>query len=120
TALNAQMSIRYNVAVAIIDGHALIEQFTDERIADPTVCALVDKIDVEIDAEMDAVYPALYAGIATIKLTDGRVLRRRVDHSLGMPENRMSQDQIMQKFRSLASAAAGEAGAALYEPSNAI
>ncbi len=111
TVLNAQMSLRYNVAVAVIDGQALLDQFTEERIRDPRVVDLAQRVDVEIDPEMDAVYPRLYAGVITVNTRDGRRLRRRVDYSKGMPENPMSLDEVRQKFRSLAGLALGSSGA---------
>jgi 2-methylcitrate dehydratase PrpD len=111
TVLNAQMSLRYNVAVALVDGHALLDQFRDDRIADPVVCALASRVDVEVDPEMDAVYPARYAGIVSILLDDGRCVRRRVDFSKGMPENPMSAEDIAAKFFALAGAVVGDAAA---------
>ena len=107
TVLNAQMSLRYNLAVALIDGRALLEQFTPERIAAPEVCELASRVSIEIDAEMDRLYPRLYAGIVHIEMQDGRRFTRRVDHSKGMPENPMSSREIDEKFLSLASAAVG-------------
>jgi 2-methylcitrate dehydratase PrpD len=111
TVLNAQMSIRQNVAVALLDSAALIEQFTPQRIADPRLNELISRVDVEVDPEMDAVYPEKYAGIVTIELRDGRRLRKRVDHSKGMPENRMTLAELDTKFRSLASASVGDEAA---------
>lgn len=104
TVLNAQMSIRYNIAVALADGTALVQQFTPERLDDPALDLLIAKINVEIDPDMDAVYPARYAGIVTIHTKDGRVVRERVDFSKGMPENPMGMDDIEQKFDSLTAA----------------
>ena len=111
TVLNAQMSLRYDVAVALVDDAALVEQFTAERIADPAVTDLASRVDIEVDPEMDAVYPGRYAGIVTVLLADGRRLRKRVDYSKGMPENPMSRDDIHSKDRSLASAAVGDRAA---------
>ncbi len=111
TVLNAQMSLRYNVAVALVDGQALLGQFTGARIVDPEVCDLASRVDVEVDPEMDAIYPARYAGIVTIQLRDGRRVRQRVDCSTGMPENPMTEDAVRAKFRALASAAVGEVDA---------
>ncbi len=108
TVLNAQMSIRQNVAVALLDSKALIEQFTPQRIADPVLNELISRVDVEVDPEMDAVYPEKYAGIVTIELRDGRRLRKRVDYSKGMPENRMSQAELGAKFTSLVASSVGE------------
>jgi hypothetical protein len=48
----------------------------------------------------------------TIRLRDGRQMRRRVDCSTGMPENPMSEAAVTAKFHSLASAAVGAATAA--------
>ena len=112
TVLNAQMSIRYDVAVALLDGTALVEQFTPERIAAADVNELTGRVDVEVTPEMDAVYPALYAGVVTIRLRDGRELRKRVDYSQGMPENKISAQGLRQKFDSLAGTAVGPQAAA--------
>ncbi len=116
TVLNAQMSIRYDVAVALIDGNALIDQFTPARIADPALNKLIDLVEVEVDADMDAVYPKLYAGIVTIHLKNGKSHRLRVDHSRGMPENRMTSQEIDDKFLSLVGVAIGESEAAKLLP----
>ena len=120
TVLNAQMSIRYDVAVAILDGQALLEQFTLERVVDVTVCDLASRVEVVIDAEMDRVYPEIYAGIANVHLRDGRSFQRRVDYSRGMPENRMAPAEMQQKYLSLARTGVGEDGAALLEDLSAI
>jgi 2-methylcitrate dehydratase PrpD len=111
TVLNAQMSLRFNVAVALVDGQALIEQFSEARVCDPAVCDMASRVDVEVDPDMDAIYPGRYAGIVTIVLNDGRRLRRRVDDPKGMPENPMTSDDFTAKFISLAGPVVGEAAA---------
>jgi 2-methylcitrate dehydratase PrpD len=121
TVLNAQMSLRFNVAVALTDGTALVDQFTEERIVNPAVCDLASRVEVEVDPDMDAVYPGRYAGVVTIVLDDGRALRKRVDYSKGMPENRMTSKDLDAKFLSLAGAAVGaETAAQLLERIAAI
>ena len=101
TVLNAQMSVRYNVAVALTDGAALVEQFAEDRLDDPRINALIERTEVEVDPEMDAVYPARYAGIVTLHLKGAQSITRRVDYSRGMPENPMTAEEITAKFRSL-------------------
>jgi 2-methylcitrate dehydratase PrpD len=108
TVLNAQMSLRYAVAVVLTDGDALTGQFTPQRIADPAVNNLASRVDVEADPEMDAVYPERSAGIVHVTLHDGRRLTRRVDYPRGTPENRMAPEELRAKFLSLAGAAVGE------------
>jgi 2-methylcitrate dehydratase PrpD len=104
TVLNAQMSIRYDVAVAMLDGEAVLAQFTPERLHDPRIASLVERIEVIVDPEMDAVYPRLYAGIVTLVGRDGRRVTRRVDYPKGMPENLISMAEVERKFRALGGA----------------
>ena len=107
TVLNAQMSLRYNLAAALIDGKAFLEQFTPERIQASDTRELASRVDVEVDPEMDRIYPGLYAGIVHLETKDGSRYTRRVDHSKGMPENPMTSRDIDEKFASLASFAVG-------------
>ena len=111
TVLNAQMSLRYNIAVAIMDRKAYLEQFSEERIKEPQVCNLASRVRVEIDADMDAVYPELYAGKVTIVTKDGKRHTKRVDYSKGMPENAMHRAELEDKFISLAGLAIGQPAA---------
>ncbi|GAA5233895.1 MmgE/PrpD family protein [Verticiella sediminum] len=110
--LNAQMSLRYNIAVAMFDGQAYLEQFTPQRIVEPAVVALARRVEVEIDTEIDRAYPEIYGGRVTLVTRQGRTLTRKVDYSRGMPENPMSGEEIDRKFMSLASAAVGAERAA--------
>jgi 2-methylcitrate dehydratase PrpD len=103
--LNAQMSLQYNLAVALYDGQVLLEQFTPQRIVDPEVVDLAARVDVVIDPEQDRIYPGIYGGQVDIVLKNGRRLHKRVDYSKGMPENPMSREEIRRKFMSLAGVA---------------
>jgi len=64
--LNSQMSLRYCLAVALLDGEALPAQFRDERIADPEVTALAQRIELAGDPELDGLYPTHYSGWAEV------------------------------------------------------
>jgi 2-methylcitrate dehydratase PrpD len=110
--LNAQMSLRYNIAVAMFDGQAYLEQFTPERIVEPRTVAFAQRMAIEIDPEIDRAYPEVYGGRVTVLTRDGRTISRRVDYSRGMPENPMPQDEIERKFMSLAGVAVGAERAA--------
>ena len=109
--LNAQMSLRYNIAVAMLDGQAYLEQFTPERIQEARVVALANRVEIEVDPDIDKAYPEIYGGRVTLITKQGDVLTRQVDYSRGMPENPMSHREIERKYMSLASAAIGSAEA---------
>jgi 2-methylcitrate dehydratase PrpD len=105
--LNAQMSLQYNVAVALHDRQAYLEQFTPQRTVDPAVCETARRVEIEVDPEIDQAYPEVYGGRLTLVLKNGRRLSKRVDYSRGMPENPMSGQEIERKFESLATASVG-------------
>lgn len=110
--LNAQMSLQYNIAVALCDGQAYLEQFTPERIVEKQVVALASRVEIEIDPAIDQAYPEIYGGKVTLVTRQGQTLVRQVDYSRGMPENPMSHAEIESKYLSLATAAIGADAAA--------
>lgn len=110
--LNAQMSLRYNIAVAMFDGQAYLAQFTPERIVEPRVVALARKVEIEVDLDIDRAYPEIYGGRVTLITRQGQMLSKSIEYSRGMPENPMSHADIERKFLSLASAAVGPPKAA--------
>lgn len=62
TALNAQMSLRYTVAAALLDGQVLPPQFADARLADPALVDLAARLELVPDPALDDLYPAHFAG----------------------------------------------------------
>ena len=62
TALNAQMSLRYTVAAALLDGQVLPPQFDDARLADPVLVDLAARLELVPDPALDGLYPAHFAG----------------------------------------------------------
>ncbi|WP_082988150.1 MmgE/PrpD family protein [Bordetella bronchialis] len=119
--LNAQMSLRYNIAVALMDGQAYLEQFTPGRIVDPRVVALARRVEIEIDPDIDRAYPGIYGGRVRLVLRGGQAHDCRVDYSLGMPENPMPRRDIERKYLSLAGASVGaEAAERILERANGL
>jgi 2-methylcitrate dehydratase PrpD len=62
SALNAQMSLRYVVAAALLDGQVLPAQFADARMTDSTLATLANKLELVPDPELDKLYPKDFAG----------------------------------------------------------
>lgn len=106
TGLQGKFSIYHCIAVALVDGAARLAQFTDERVRDPQVLALRDRVHVHHD-------PAQAKDSASLRLTlvDGTVLSRDTAHNKGTPGNPMSDDEIDGKFLDLAGAVLGPAAA---------
>jgi 2-methylcitrate dehydratase PrpD len=102
--LEGKFSIYHVLAVALADGAALLDQFTDERVADRALAALREKIRVRTD---DA--QGKDSARVVVTLNDGRTLERHVAHNLGTPDNPMADEQLEAKFVGLASPVLGGA-----------
>jgi 2-methylcitrate dehydratase PrpD len=100
--VQAQMSLQYIVAVSLLDGAALLGQFSEARIAEPEVMALASRVEIVTDPEIDSLYPGRYANKVEIFLKDGRRFEARVDFARGSAEFPMDFPEIAGKFRSLA------------------
>lgn len=95
--VDAQFSIRYCVASAIVRGSAKLAHFEPDAIHDPAVAQLVRKIEVVADGSMDA------RGHASVDLTVEDVLgeRRRfvLDLVPGFPGNPLTADDHDRRFQ---------------------
>ena len=100
TALNAQMSLRYVVAAALIDGQALPAQFSDERIRDRSILALADALELVPDPKLDALYPKNFAGWVAAE-ANGEWLQVDILDPSGSPAAPIDARGITEKFRAL-------------------
>ena len=105
--LQAQMSAQYALAVTALDGQALVDQFSADRIGCPDVLDLAHRVEFAVDPEIDRVYPDVFAGRVEIILRDGRRFDSRVDYPRGSVENPIPDDDLLAKFHALADRAIG-------------
>ena len=95
----ADHSLPYCIAAALVDGHVLPSSFNDEKLKDQRIWDMLGKIKVVADPEIDAMFPAVKRAIVTITTTDGRSFTEQVDHAKGSPENPMTDEDIIDKFK---------------------
>jgi len=98
----AQFSIPFSVAAALVYGDASLFQYTDERVQDPEIRAVMERIRVEISPEMDRLLPQKRGARAEILSRDGRRFRGVIDVARGEPEAPFAQEEIEEKFNLLA------------------
>lgn len=105
--LDAQMSLPYCIAAGI-DGGGIVRlaDFEPERLRDPRLHRIADKVTAEADTELDKIplRPMSMPAICTITTKDGRRLEKRVDYQKGDPRNPFTEDELRAKFRDCASA----------------
>jgi 2-methylcitrate dehydratase PrpD len=100
SALNAQMSLRYVVAAALLEGQALPPQFSEAKLSDPAIVALAQRIDLEHDPALDKLYPQQFA--AWIAVEDaGKWVRVDVLDPLGSEANPVGERGVIEKFRGI-------------------
>jgi 2-methylcitrate dehydratase PrpD len=97
TGLEGKFSIYHCAAVAAVDGAASVRQFTDERVNDPAIDAMRDKVSIVVADDL-----AKDAATVTVKLADGRSFGRTITHNKGTPDHPMTDDEIEAKFLGLA------------------
>ncbi len=95
----ADHSLPYVIAAAVADGNVLPDSFGDEKLKDPRIWDLLDKIKVVADPEIDALFPGVKRARVSITTTEGETHTAQVDHAKGSPENPLSDDEIVSKFR---------------------
>jgi len=104
----ADHSLPYSLAVGLVDGMVTPLQFKQERIDDPALPAVMDKIKVVPNEEFESLFPKFQPSRVTITLKDGKSYQQRVDVPKGDPRDPMTEDEIAVKFNALGSAVVGE------------
>ena len=101
TSVAAQMNLAYALAVAAIDGSAMVAQFSPSRIDNDDVWQLIPRIVARHDPEFDKGGPTQRGATRLrVALKSGAVVEdfRRVSSSMLEP---MSSDAVVQKFGEL-------------------
>ena len=92
----ARFSLPYAVAVVLKLGRAGIDEFSQERISDPEVIALMARTRYLPDASLP--FPQTFPGWLKVRLSDGREFEQRMDASRGSREHPMSEAELHGKF----------------------
>lgn len=93
--------LQHLLAVTLIDGTLTFASSHDEeRLRDPTVLALRERIVAMPSRELTEAKPARQA-IIELELKDGRRLSRRTYAVRGTPDNPMSADEVLEKVDDL-------------------
>lgn len=95
--VDAQFSIPYTVAVALVKRQVGISDFTAMGIADPVVLGIANKVAAELDPELDP--RTIPPGRVEVALNDGMTYSAQVKYPKGDPRNPLSLEEIGAKFK---------------------
>ena len=94
----AQMSIAYGIAARLVFGGANLTAYTRTNRHDPRIRHAMDKVEFEIDpTQKDEDEP-----FVTVITTKGESYTERVEFPLGAPQNPVSDEALMSKYRDIA------------------
>ncbi|HZT06238.1 MAG TPA: MmgE/PrpD family protein [Chloroflexota bacterium] len=99
TALQGKFSIPYIIGRAIVDRALVPDSFTDEAIRDPRVISMAERVTMVVDPELKDSYSVSRPSRVRIALKNGRALVRRSDVARGSPQNPLSREELLEKFR---------------------
>ena len=102
----AQVSLPYSVAVALLEGAALFPQYQNEKLKDPEIMRLSELVTIETDDNL----PRGVSCLMEATLSDGSVVSSQVDHPKGSLQNPMTEQEMNQKVHMLADPLLGDAG----------
>jgi len=99
----AQVSLPFSVAVALLEGQALLKQYSDKNIRNAKVKHLSDITAIAVDATL----PRGVSCKMVATLNDGRTFTSQIDYPKGSIQNPMNDAELLAKFTSLASPVIG-------------
>jgi aconitate decarboxylase len=97
TANYARLCIPYVSAITLIDGTCDPAAFSPARLRDPAVHELASRVAVHLDDNPDV--NALWPQEFELVLRDGRRWSRRLATPIGHPDNPLSRERYLAKFR---------------------
>ena len=106
----AQFSIPFLVATALLEGRVTIASLEEDRLRDPAILAVAAKTGYATDPRSG--YPKHYSGEVIVTTTDGRRIAERRQVNSGAPELPVSNAGIVAKFEGNAATALDAAGVA--------
>jgi 2-methylcitrate dehydratase PrpD len=97
-----KFSMPFVLAAAVSDGEVGLDTFTDEKLNNPTIRGLMEKVEFCVDEEFQARGMEEAPAFIQIKLKDGRILERKREFAAGSPEYPLSSEDLIGKYRDCA------------------
>jgi aconitate decarboxylase len=100
---SAQLNMPYCVATWLLDGDCFVDQFTEDKVADPARMAFAEKVEVVHDPAITALGAKFRHKVhVEAHLNDGTVMKRTVEAARGSERKFASDSEIVAKFEKLA------------------
>lgn len=101
TAMAAQYSLPFVAAATAIYGPYRHDVYQDDKLRDPAIKTLADRVECFTDPEIEAAYPAQMGSSVVIRFANGAHYTRTLMDCLGTADNPMSTDALCEKAAGL-------------------
>ncbi len=95
----ADHSLPYIICAALQDGTITKESFSQAKIQDSDIRALLDRTTLEEDSQLTLGYPEGIPNRITISRGDGGQMTKEVSFPRGHAKNKMTDNEVIEKFR---------------------
>jgi 2-methylcitrate dehydratase PrpD len=98
--VDAQFSIPFTVAAALVKGEVSLGTFTEEGIRDPEILEMAQKVNAKIDAEIEVRYGREIAPeVVEVRTKGGGNYVRLINHVRGSPYSPLSFNEVKEKLK---------------------
>jgi 2-methylcitrate dehydratase PrpD len=101
--VDAQFSMPFGAAVAILYGRASLNEYTIKNVNSHEVKEMMDRVQCVKYPELEKDFPKKWPATVTITKKDGQKFTVRIEYPKGDPENPLSWDELIDKFKDLVS-----------------
>ncbi|PTB99266.1 2-methylcitrate dehydratase [Marinobacter sp. Z-F4-2] len=98
----AKFSMGTVLGLLAVYGKAGVSEFDRYSLTCPKVKHFIDIVTMHYDKEVDSAYPNQWIGRVVVETKKGKSYAAEVPYPKGDPENALSDDEIEEKFKSLA------------------
>ncbi|MDD9877327.1 MAG: MmgE/PrpD family protein [Magnetovibrio sp.] len=112
TLYEAKFSLPYTVAIGLTEGRARFAAFTEEKLHDPGIRAVMARVQVETDAAAEDAFPNRRSATVTVTTAAGETFSHHAPTRKGDPDNPLSDAELEDKYRELVEPVIGAAPAA--------
>ena len=97
----ADHSLPYCLAAAMVDKKITTESFSDEKLNDPRIYEVIDKIKGEPSQEFEKMFPEKQPSKVVVTTNDNRSFEEYLEFPKGDPREPMTMEDLENKFNSL-------------------
>ncbi|MGE5411691.1 MAG: MmgE/PrpD family protein [Clostridiales bacterium] len=99
----ADHSLPYCIAAALVDHKITTDSFSEEKLKDPRIWEVIDKIKGEASVEFEKMFPAKQPSRVVVRTKDGREFTEYLEYPKGDPREPMTIEDLENKFNALSS-----------------